>query len=200
MTEQPSLHHIDTLKEFINIGVGKAANALNEMVNFPVTLQVPFVKLLEPAQVNEEIAELGRNRLAAVTLGFDGPFTGKASLVFPPDSASRLVSVLTGEEAGTPDLDSVRAGTLNEVGNILLNGVMGSLGNILRARIHYSLPLYTEDTIANLIMSGSETRNTVILLVRTHFMIRQLEVEGNIILLFTMGSFDSLLSAIDASS
>ncbi len=200
MTSQPTLRHIDALKEFINIGVGKAASSLNEMVNFPVTLHVPFIKVLEPEQVNVELAELGRSRLASVTLGFDGAFTGKAALVFPPDSASRLVAVLTGEEPGTPDLDSVRAGTLNEVGNILLNGVMGSLGNILQERINYSLPLYSEDTVANLITSGNMTKNTVILLVRTDFIIRQLEVEGNIILLFTVGSFDSLLSAIDASS
>ena len=32
------------------------------------------------------------------------------------------------------DLDSLRSGTLSEVGNIVINGVMGSIGNILHVR------------------------------------------------------------------
>ncbi len=140
--------------------------------------------------------ELGRGRVAAVRLVFKGPFAGTAALVFPPDSASKLVAVLTGEEPGSPSLDAVRAGTLSEVGNILINGVMGSIGNVLEQRIDYSLPSYLEDTIDRLLGSGRGPRTTV-LLVRTRFMVREHRVEGNIILLFEVGSFDALVEAID---
>lgn len=194
---QPADHHLDILKELINIGVGRAASALNEMVSCRVSLQVPFVKILTPLQLQHEMDGLGRNRIAAVKLGFVGPFSGTAALVFPPESASKLVAVLTGEEPGTPDLDSVRAETLSEVGNIVINGVMGSIGNVLNQRIIYSLPLYTEDTLKNLLLSESMTDGTMILLVRTHFIIQQLYIEGDIILLFSVGSFDALLSAIE---
>jgi chemotaxis protein CheC len=194
---QATAYHIDTLKEFINIGVGRAANALNEMVGFRVNLQVPFIKVLNPQSLQDEMEELGSHRVAAVKLGFEGRFSGTAALVFPPDSASRLVSVLTGEAPDTPDLDSVRAGTLSEVGNIVINSVMGSLGNLLKERIHYSLPHYAEDTVAALLQSEKMDDNAVVLLVRTHFAIEHLRVEGYIILLFTFGSFDIILSAID---
>lgn len=190
--------YIDTLKELINIGVGRAAGILNEMTNFHVILQVPFIKVLSPSSLRKEMEELGRHEVAAVRLGFKGPFSGSAALVFPPDSASKLVAVLTGEEPGTPDLDSVRAGTLSEVGNIVLNGVMGSMGNILNQHISYSLPAYVEDTVENLLsVSDHIIPPPTILLVRVRFTIQQLLVEGDIILLFEVGSFDSLLSAID---
>ncbi len=38
----------------------------------------------------------------------------------------------------------------------------------------------------------------MVLLVRTRFTIKQLHVEGNIILLFEVGSFDALIDARDA--
>jgi chemotaxis protein CheC len=193
-------YQMDILKEIINIGVGRAAGILNEMTRFRVILQVPFIKVLSPFSLKEEMEELDRNIIAAVRLGFKGPFSGCAALVFPPDSASKLVAVLTGEEPGTPDLDSVRVGTLSEVGNIVLNGVMGSIGNILKQHISYSIPTYIEDTIENLLTIDTNINPppNIILLVRIRFTIQQLQIEGDIILLFEVGSFTALLSAIDA--
>lgn len=189
---------IDVLKELINIGIGRAASVLNEMVRFHVKLQVPFVKILSPQELQKEMEMLGRYRIAAVRLNFKGPFSGTAALVFPPDSASKLVSVLTGEELGTPDLDSVRAGTLTEVGNIVINGVMGSIGNLLKQYINYSIPAYVEDTIENLLITNGGGEDATVLLVRTRFTIQQLQIEGDVILLFEVGSFDAVLSAVNA--
>ena len=190
---------IDVLKELINIGVGRAAGVLNEMVHFRVLLQVPFVKILSLSDLRKEMESMGRYRVAAVRLGFKGPFSGTAALVFPPDSASKLVSVLTGEEPGTPDLDSVRAGTLTEVGNIVINGVMGSIGNLLRKRISYSLPDYMEDTIDKMLAGNEAGQDPTVLLVRTRFTVHQLHIEGDVLLLFEVGSFDALMSAVSSA-
>jgi chemotaxis protein CheC len=188
---------MDALKELFNIGIGRAAGILNEMTNLHIHLEVPFIKVLSHDEVKKEVEELGSFRVSAVRLGFKGPFSGTAALVFPPDSASKLVAVLTREEPGTPDLDSVRAGTLNEVGNIVLNGILGSIGNILDQYISYSIPTYIEDTIDNLLALNGATINTIVILARTRFSIEQLQVEGNIILLFEVGSFDALIAAVD---
>lgn len=188
---------IDALKELINIGVGRAASVLSEMVHCHISLQVPFIKILSPITLKKEMEELGRYQIAAVRLGFKGPFSGSAALVFPPDSASKLVAVLTGEEPGSLDLDSVRAGTLCEVGNIVINGVMGSVANVLKRSINYSLPNYMEDSIDNLLASDEPAPDATVLLARTRFTIEQLQIEGDIILIFEVGSFDALLAAIN---
>ncbi|MBN1992376.1 MAG: chemotaxis protein CheC [Anaerolineae bacterium] len=189
---------IDTLKELINIGVGRAAGMLNDMLQSRVQLQVPYVKIFSPLTLKEEMGQLGSQKLSTVRLSFKGPFSGIASLVFPPDSAGKLVDVLTGEEPATPDLDSIRIGTLTEVGNIILNGVMGSIGNVLERHINYSVPTYLEDNIERLLLANGLDANTTILLAHTRFTIQQLQIEGDIILLFEVGSFDALLAAIDA--
>jgi chemotaxis protein CheC len=195
---KPTPEQIDVLKELINIGVGRAAGMLNDMLQSRVQLQVPYVKIFSPLTLKEEIGDLGGDKLATVRLTFKGPFSGIASLVFPPDSANKLVDVLTGEEPGFADLDSIRIGTLTEVGNIILNGVMGSMGNVLQQHINYSVPAYLEDKIEGLLLSESMHTNTTILLAHTRFSIEQLQIEGDIILLFEVGAFDALLAAVDA--
>jgi chemotaxis protein CheC len=195
---KPTFEQIDVLKELINIGVGRAAGMLNDMLQSRVQLQVPYVKIFSPDTLKEEMGQLGDNKLSTVRLTFKGPFSGIASLVFPPDSAAKLVDVLTGEEPGFADLDAIRIGTLTEVGNIILNGVMGSMGNVLQQHINYSVPTYLEDNIESLLLPNNAETNRMILLAHTRFTIEQLQIEGDIILLFEVGAFDALLAAIDA--
>jgi chemotaxis protein CheC len=129
---------------------------------------------------------------------FSGPFSGIAELVFPTDSASILAAMLTGEEPGTPDLDAVRIGTLSEVGNILINSVIGSIGNVLQQRLDYALPNYIEDTVENLLNSDDNNNDSMILLAQTQFTVEQLQIRGDIVLIFEVGSFDVLLNALAA--
>jgi len=79
----------------------------------------------------------------------------------------------------------------------VINGVMGSIGNVLKRRIDYTLPAYVEDSVENLFTGEYMGGDHVVLLVRTRFMVRQLQIEGDITILFGMGSFDTLLSAIE---
>lgn len=187
----------DTLGELINIGVGRAAGMLNEMTDAYVRLEVPLVRAVSVVEFKKGMEREGVDRLAAVRLGFDGPFFGTADLVFPPESATKLVALLTGEEPGTLELESVKAGTLNELGNIVISGVMGSMGNLLEQQIDYSLPNYMEDTIDHVLTSAGADTARPILLARTRFMIEQFKIQGEVILLFDMGSFDALIAAID---
>ncbi|MEQ8959741.1 MAG: chemotaxis protein CheC [Coleofasciculus sp. C2-GNP5-27] len=188
---------IDAIQEIVNIGVGRAASVLNEMLEAPIRLQVPYIKIGSPLDFQSEMeTRLGGEQVAAVRQDFSGSFAGLAELVFPTDSASILAAVLTGEELGTPDLDAVRIGTLSEIGNILINSVIGSISNVLNQRLDYAIPSYIEDTVENLINVGDNQQENTILLAQTQFFIEQLQIRGDIILVFEVGSFDVLLDAI----
>ena len=188
---------LDALQELINIGVGRAARLLNEMVDSHIGLKIPFVKVLTAVEAYQELAtRFHDDSLASVRLGFTGSFSGAAGLIFPTDRASSLVAVLTGEEPGSADLDAVKIGTLSEIGNIVINGVMGSLSNVLKQHVNYTLPVYLEDTIENLLLSTYES-DSKILLAQARFIIEQLEIIGDIILIFHVGTFDALITAIN---
>ncbi|MBD2533162.1 chemotaxis protein CheX [Nostoc flagelliforme FACHB-838] len=186
---------LDALEELINIGVGRAASLLNEMVDSHIRLKIPVVKVLTAADAYQELTKRFHDEtLAFVKLRFTGSFYGTASLIFPTESASTLVAVLTGEDPSA-DLDAVKIGTLSEIGNIVINGVMGSLSNVLKRHINYTLPVYIEDTLENLLSSAYES-DSKILLAQASFTIERLEIIGDIILIFLVGTFDALINAM----
>ena len=153
---------------------------------------------MPPASIQQELTKLNpeSDLISSVQLRFDGSFTGTASLVFPPDSAGKLVDILTGEAFGADDLDEIRVGTLTEVGNIVINGVMGSIANILQERINYSVPTYLEGNVDGL-LPQAQSEDATILIAHTRFKVQEHHIEGNIILFFEVGSFDALLTAVN---
>ena len=93
---------IDALKELINIGVGRASGVLSSMIECRISLEVPHIRIISLPELNDEVDRIGHGRLSAVKLGFKGSFAGTAALVFPPDSAAKLISLLVREEAHPP--------------------------------------------------------------------------------------------------
>ena len=185
---------LDIMQELINIGVGRAAGMLNQMVNTHIQLQVPVLRVLTQSQLGELYAERPNSVFSAVQLGFTGEFAGISALIFPPESASKLVAVVLGKDEALSDDKEMRRGTLQEVGNIVLNGVMGSIANILREPLRYSPPDFIEDDISGIIGQGTG----MILVARTQFSMKDHLIEGEVLIIFSLSSFDSLLAAIDA--
>ena len=192
-----TVDQLDALKELINIGVGQAAGLLNEMIEFRIQLQIPSIELLSSIELQRELtARFGLAQLSAVQLNFTGSFAGTAELVFPTESAAMLVAILTGEDPQSSELDALKISTLTEVGNILINSVMGSISNLLEQPLRYAVPNYTEEDIKHLVSCKRSEEVSTVLLAQARFDIKELSVQGDIILFFEVGSFDALLGAI----
>lgn len=196
MMDAPSNFQLDALKEIVNIGVGKAAASLNELLEAHIDLEVPAITLFELGDLDGELHGFTGSDISCVRLDFHGSFTGAAALVFPPQSAAKLVAALTGEAPGGPSLNAVMAGTLNEVGNIVINGVIGTIGNILAKPFDFSLPNYIEGSLEELLKVGGSSAWLTVLLIRTTFRVQEMQIEGNIFMIFELGSIDALFCAI----
>lgn len=191
---------IDILKEMINLGVGRGADVLNTMLHSHVRLQVPSLKVLSPDEFEEELRKYNHERFSCINLPFKGNISGVAELVFPLEDAPKLVVALTSEEADAIDMDSIRAGTLSEIGNIVLNAVMGTISNLLCFKLRYSVPSYTEGDFNSLLPIHPTMPDTTVVVIQTRFTVEKLEVEGSIILFFEVGSFDKLLGELKTSA
>ncbi len=188
---------LDALSEFVNVGVGRAAAAMNDLVSSHVELSVPQVDVVPLDQLHRALGGLEQEPVSSVQMAFRGSLDGCAFLVFPQASALKLVTLLTGDESRPEDLDSIRSGTLTEVGNILINSVVGTLSNVLGRPLHYSLPVYAEEPVVGLLVSRTHDEKSFILLAKTNFVMRQMQIEGNLLLLFELRSFDTLLAALE---
>jgi chemotaxis protein CheC len=189
-------YQLDVLQELINIGVGHAAGTLNQMSGQHVSLHAPEVTVLPiEKMLSGDIIDT-RQKVMAIKLSFSGNFSGMASLMFPPESANKLITIILGEEPVAEDMDMMRVGVLQEVGNIVLNGVMGSIGNLLTEHIEYLPPDYYETSFVDLLLSDGLQEN-MLLLAKTNFFLEERLIQGDILVMFRLQTFDYLLAALN---
>lgn len=187
----------DALTEIVNIGVGRGAATLNTMCRSYVRLSVPTLEVIDAAELAGKLGGFSSETISTVTMPFNGQINGLAAILFPPESASNLVTALTGEDPIFTGLDSIRTAALSEVGNIIINGVMGAVVNILNMNIIYSTPQYLEDSV-KAALSVFHIGEAVIM-AKARFQIEEFSVEGDILLLFEVGSFATLIDGVEAS-
>ncbi len=185
----------DTLKELLNIGIGRAVNTLNTMVQSHIQMSIPSIKIMTMAQLIKEKHDLDNGMLSTVQMPFRGKFSGLSGLIFPTESALKLVDTLTGQNPTHSEFDEMKIGTLTEVGNIVLNSIMGSIANALGDHFSYSVPQYIENTIDKLFKVNITPEQTV-LLVEARFTIETLDIDGDIYMVFEIGSFKNLIETI----
>lgn len=194
---------LDALRELINIGVGRAAGALNDLTGHTVQLNVPWVDLIRPDRIGASIGGEPGCRLACVRLHFQGGLRGAADLIFPSASASKLVALLSGEETDPGSLDRLRAEVLTEIGNILLNGLMGSITNIVQEHLDYGVPVYLEETAEGLVASFQTAPEAALLLAQAQFFVGKSSfeiggdrIDGEITILLGVDSLEHLVDCV----
>jgi chemotaxis protein CheC len=86
----------------------------------------------------------------------------------------------------------MRAGALCEIGNIVINAVLGTISNALDVELSFTLPLYLEGGAAALVGEIRLPRQGIVLLVKTTFEVKDLSINGDIVMFLTLESFESL--------
>jgi len=197
----------DALTEIINIGVGRAGSVLSELVGTIVKLHVPSVGLTSLSKLPECLSLANEAELASVRQNFTGTLDGRAILLFPRESGNTLARQLIGEDSDITSIDSEREEALTEVGNILLNSVLGSMSNILNQRLEYGMPQYNEGALKKLAPNDNihDTLNDNeddchILYANAHFDIEAFRITGNVLIVFDVTSFNQLLTRVDKMS
>ena len=190
---------LDFLRENFNIGVGKGAKVLNTMLSSHIKLTVPEIRLLSNKE--DDVVSSYNASIATVDLSFTGTLNGACKLLFPSDSALKLVRSISDqpEQEGEADFDAMSEGVLKEIGNIVLNSVIGVLGNTLDVQLHYSVPVFKQYQLDDLNQSGLISDDNVGLLARIQFNIETMDVTGEILTIFKMTSFAQLLDLVDKS-
>ncbi len=187
---------IDALTELVNIGVGRAAASLSELIGDRIELSVPRVRLCREQKSATDEAIGGTLSTTIVTQDFHGRINGRAALMFPQSSALILGGLLSGGEALATEVDAELTGILLEVGNIVLNGVLGSLSNVASDAFDYSLPTLFDDqpTLSRLLLSDDVASELLIADVEFH--VQHSEIRGTIAIVFAGGCVQTLIQQV----
>jgi chemotaxis protein CheC len=189
----------DALVELLNVGFGRAAAALSKLTGYRVVLDVPQITICPVTAVGQALGDFLQDEIATVHQIFTGAVGGDALLILDQKAASTLKQLLTDEPALPLNVDGSAKEVLTEVGNILLNACLGTIGNVLNVHVSFSVPQLTLATLAALLDSLVVGREGLryALIVHAGFHVRDSEIEGYIVIVLSVASLDRLFRSIE---
>lgn len=188
----------DALAEIFNIGVGRAAASLSQIVRDEVELSAPQVLFLTPEGVRERLFVSELDQLSLVSQDFSGPFDARAMLVFPEKNALVIVSHMLEGMVEPEHLSEFEQEAMCEVGNIILNACISALADMFGIAFEGSLPQYRYAERRTLDLLGAvQEQAPVILLVQVDLRIRKQAIDGHMLFLLSVTSLQALLDSID---
>src|SRR6476659_10065099 len=131
----------DALAEIANMGVSRAASSLRRMVGYQVFLSVPAVNIVSRRAASRMVERGHSPKLVAVQQSFEGPFSGRALLIFPEAQSLELVRSIVGVTHSLEDVIDLEQEALAETGNIILNACLATIANVLWKTMRMSLPV-----------------------------------------------------------
>ena len=183
----------DALTELVNIGVSRAAASLRRMVGAQVLLSVPAVEVVSLRGAATLLGERESDDLVAVRQAFQGAFSGQALLIFPQANSLELVRAVTGGELSEAELADLEHEALAETGNIILNGCMASIANMLRQPLSLSLPEVLHGDGADLFQVEADPGyDGLVLFLYIDFAVRTHDIHGYIAMLMDLPSLTML--------
>jgi chemotaxis protein CheC len=195
---------LDALTELVNLGVSRAAGNLRTMVGAEVLLSVPSVEIVTHAQAAQIIGDREPEKLVAVHQMFEGDLSGRALLIFPEANSLELVRAVTGGALPLEDIIDLEAEALAETGNIILNGCLATIANMLQRTLHISLPEILHGSgveifglsAAPSVASSAAPSEGAVLFLYINFSVKYRNIKGYIAVLMDMPSLTILKTLI----
>jgi len=197
MTSQPAItlgeDEIDALTELVNLGVSSAAVSLRTMVGSEVLLSVPAIDIVSRNRAAEIIGRQDSGKLVAVHQEFEGEVSGRALLIFPEANSLELVRAVTGGGLSLEDIIDLEAEALAETGNIILNGCLAIIANMLERTLRISLPEILHGSGLEIFeLSGAPESEAAVLFLYINFSVKDRDIQGYIAMLMDLPSLAAL--------
>jgi chemotaxis protein CheC len=192
-----SIDRVDALTELVTLGIGRSAEVLNLILDSHIELSAPTIRIIDADELPQAL-ETDDKRLSAVSMRYTGSMDGVTELIFRSSEAGKLVDCITGEnQCAEEGLDALRSGTLCEVGNVVINALMGAISNELDFHLSYTVPSYLEGSVSTLVAEARVAEASAVLLAKTVFSVESLHIEGEIAVFMSLASLHYLERSLD---
>lgn len=186
----------DALIELVNMGVGRSALNLRELVGEQVLLSVPSLTILTKSQAATQLHDKNSHLLIAVRQTFDGDFSGRALLIFHETNSLELVRAVAGLHLSVEDIAELEHEALAEIGNIILNGCMATVANLLQRTLVMSMPEVLQGRGHDFFDLKNATDDDVVIFVHIHFSLKGKEISGYVAMVMDLVSLTSMRALI----
>ena len=132
--------HIDVLREIGNIGSGNAASSLSAMLNTPVDMNIPTVKILDVEELADTVGG-PETQVVGILFSMYEDFQGIMMFITQKQFAHLVLNVLMGKQFDSfEDLGEMDISAIEEVGNIMVSAYMGAISQMTNFKIALSPP------------------------------------------------------------
>ncbi|MBT4838124.1 MAG: hypothetical protein HON94_12340 [Methylococcales bacterium] len=170
----------DFLGELFNMGVGKSANALSQMLGQTIEMTVPDIEVLPIHDFNLQQSQYFP--LCCVSQQVSGAFDAVSMLVFPHNTSLNVVAMMMGEQLPAEALIELQEEAMSEMGNVVLNACMGDISNVIGDSIFLELPTYRL-AISDLLIDEHEAKGDVVIHMNIKLIISSSKESGSLLLI-----------------
>jgi chemotaxis protein CheC len=194
--------HMDVLKEVGNIGAGHAATALSKLLDKPVDMLVPTVRMVPFEDISSSVGG-SEQVVIAIFLRVEGETPGNIFFILSQESAKKILRNLVGIEVENEYFYSeMEISALNEIGNILAGSYLTSLADFTNLYMTPTVPSLAIDMAGAILSYGllqfGEMGDQA-LFIDTKFLDGIDEIEGHFFLIPDPESFQIIFSALGVS-
>ncbi|GGK13596.1 CheY-P phosphatase CheC [Caldalkalibacillus thermarum] len=143
---------VDVLKEIGNIGAGHAATSLAHLLQKPIQMKVPDVRLVSFDEIAERVGG-AEHVIVATVLTIQGDVTGYMFFILHQEKAEKLIRNLFSPEVSDL-LNDLHLSAIQEVGNILCGSYLSALADLTGLNIQPSVPEVAIDMAAAILSYG----------------------------------------------
>jgi chemotaxis protein CheC len=191
----------DAVIELINLGIGRAASALEDMIQEEVHLSVPDVEFSDYASLGEELEQIDNKEPSVIMQQFNGDFSGNAILLFPEQSGMSLVRRMLKDSASEEQISELEEEALTEIGNIILNACFGQIAELLSTELAGDVPHYLREQVEGILKKGrpknGTPKSTKVMMLQVNFSLLSSETKGFVVFLMDVESMHTFKQKID---
>lgn len=187
---------LDALAETFNLSLGEAAAMFSEMVREDIIISVPTVEILSRAVLLQQLQYQGGERLCAIKQRFESnsDFNTNTLLLFPEQGTLELVRRMLGDSTPIEHITELEQDTLAEIGNIIMNGCMGSLANLFNNRMIGTLPNVSVSDTSEVL--NNYDLNELFLVARISMSLSSKNISGLVLFIMDVNSIQSFMGEV----
>jgi chemotaxis protein CheC len=188
---------LDVLKEMGNIGVGNAANALSQMLNFEkVDMYIPEVAMCPLSEIPDLLGG-AENTVIGIYIKAPGEVSFYTVFLLSMDSADSLITNLTGEAHSSQD--AMGQSVLREVGNIITAAYLNALSFMTDLTFLPTPPVLAVDmagAILGTILAEANIAEDYVLVLKTALATAAGAIEGSLLIIPDVDSLDTVVKLL----
>jgi len=199
----------DALQEIGNIGAGNAANALAQMINKRVDINIPSVKMVELDKFANTLSRT-TNKLLVAWSNVTGKTRATVLTIFNVKDIIDLTSIIVDDKKKTQidlrkkiktvnDFPELYRGAMSELGHILGSNYISAIGDLLGIRLMTDPPDMSLDTgkqLFTILRDEIGLLKKLSLVITTNVIIKDFKVTGTFLYIPNIDTLQELLDAL----